>query len=667
MWFEREAIMKIAVTTLISVLSYFFLLGSFCVSSPAQEQEELVLFDFSIEELASLKVMSVTRSGDQELFSSSSAIYAITRDDIRSTGLTSLPEQFRMVPGIHVARIDGNKWAIASRGFNNRFNSRMLVQLDGRTLYSPIDSGVYWEYQDPMLEDLARIEVIRGPGGSLWGANAFHGIINILSKPACETLGWLVNGGAGTEERGFGAVRYGSQVSDNAFFRIYAKHTERDDTATYGTVHTDDISSSQGGFRIDWGDVLDSSFTLQGDLFYSRRGDSYRSIDLAGGTNSATTIDLEAVGGNVLGRWSRSFSERSSMQLQVYYDRNEFKGEKDLFGPTKVDVFDIDSQHNCAIGERQQAVWGLGYRLVYSHFQNSSRLTFDPRKRTTQTFSLFLQDSIALIHDRLALIAGTKVEKNDHTGWEIQPNVRLAWTPDEKHTLWVAVSRAVRVPSITDEDLDLIVTMLAPNTALTIEGNRNIKSEKVVALESGLRLYLIEKVFFDIAAFSNWYNDIRSTSTKVPWPPVIEYTNQQKGYSHGIEASATFHIYPQWKLSAGYAWMNMHLDGAEAGKEDDTKLTPAHQFQVRSYYNFTTDLELNTALYYYDRISYHDTDSFFRLDLGLIWKSVSNFELGVWGQNLLESKHKEYGADPFFSAGAGEIQRSFYAKITWRF
>ncbi len=658
--------MRIAFATVISAFTCFFLLVTFCSSTSAQEQEQTSLFDMSLEELMKLKVVSVTRIPDQDYFSSAAAIHVITQEDIQSSGHTSLPEQLRMVPGMHVARIDGNKWAIAPRGFNSLFNNKTLVQLDGRTLYSPIFSGVYWGNQDPTLEDLDRIEVIRGPGGSLWGANAFNGIVNIMSKTARETQGWLLSGGAGDEEQGFGTVRYGGQLAENAFFRIYAKHNERDDSATYGDPHSDESRFTQGGFRIDWEETNDNSFTLQGDLFQSRWDDSFIAADLSSGTNPANKMDVENNGWDILGRWCRSFSETSSMKFQVYFDRNDYKDDEDLTSRAQVDVFDMDFQHNLALGERNQAVWGFGYRRVHSHFRRGvAKTMYNPSKRSTQTFSFFVQDAIALIHDRLALTVGTKIEDNDHTGWEIQPNVRLAWTPDAKHTLWAAVSRAVRVPSIIQEDLDLIVLMLAPNTPFTLEGNRHLDSEKMVSLECGFRMRPFETLLLDITAFSNWYDDLTVTRELPVFPPVVQWVNQQDGYSQGIEAAVTWQVSPQWKLSSSYSWMNMRLDGgaAEAMEED----VPSHQFQVRSYYHFTPDLELNSALYYYDRVSKHDTDSFFRLDLGLIWEPVTNFEISVWGQNLLDPKHKEYGTDPFFSAGGGEMQRSFYAKMTWRF
>ncbi len=522
-------------------------------TSSKKESQDLDVFALSLEELMSIEVISATRTPGQDVFSSPAAIYVITPEDISRSGLLSLPELMRMVPGVHVGQIDGNKWAITARGLNDRFGRMMLVQTDGRTIYSPEFSGVYWEAQDMVFQDLERIEVIRGPGGTLWGANAVHGIINIVSKPAHETQGTLVSGNLGTEERGSGTVRYGGKLDSDTFFRVHAKHTERDKTDTYGTKYDDDTELSSCGFRIDHDSPNNQMVTLQGDYYNSSYGSIQKSADLATGTNPILSTDVEMEGGNVLGRWCRGVSEISDMQLQMYYDWNvQEDPHPAIKGYNRTGIFDLDFQHNLTLNNRHKIVWGIGYRMVRGHFRDTPKTTFDPSSRSDDTYSGFIQDSITLIPDCLEFFIGTKLEDNDYTGFEYQPNARLVWTPTNKHVFWSSIARSVRVPNYINKYLDFIVTVLPvpSDSAVRILGNRDMDAEEILAYELGYRVQLTKQLSLDIATFFNEYDNAQSASLVNPNDPLtLRWNNDQEGESKGVELSVNWQVVDQWRLS----------------------------------------------------------------------------------------------------------------------
>lgn len=651
-------------TRLLVLPATFFAFLYFSFSAVAASDNEPSLFDLPLEQAMQLKVISASRTTDQSLMEAPAALTVITQEDMRRTGFTSLPEQLRMAPGLHVAQIDGNKWAIASRVSNERYCRTLLVQQDGRTLYSPIFSGVYWEGQEPMLEDLDRIEVVRGPGGSLWGANAVNGIINIISKSADETQGWLMTGTTGNVDNGLGAVRYGGQAGENTFYRVYAKHDEREGTNTYGAPYTDDTGFSQGGFRLDWKDRKDQSLILQGDLYHGRFSDSYRGADLHSGTNPVSFIDREGDGWNLLGRWNKGVSAAADIQVVAYYDYSQ----QHIFDPVHIfsatKTFDLDCQQTVRHGQGHEIVWGLSARSMQSTIRNNNKIAYHPHSRSLQTYSGFAQETFSLVPDRLKLILGTKLEHNEFTGFELQPNARLAWTISPRQTAWAAVSRAVRVPSLINEDADFIITVLARNMAVRLQGNHDMDAERVVAYEAGYRAMPFESLFFDLAVFFNRYNDLKTELPTASRQPTLKYGNEQEGYTQGFEAALDFRPTDTWRIAASYTWQSMHLHDGDTSR---AKSTPAHQFQIRSYYDITSWLELNSALYFYDRVQQYAIKSFFRFDTGVTLKPLKNIDISLWGQNLLDPSHKEYAPDIYTAAGGGEVKRSFYCKITWKY
>jgi iron complex outermembrane receptor protein len=406
----------------------------------------------SLEDLMNIEVTSVSKK-EEKLFQTAAAVYVITQDEIRRSGLTSIPELLRLVPGVTVARIDGTKWAISARGFNGRLANKLLVLIDGRSVYSPETSGVYWEVQDLLLEDIERIEVIRGPGGTLWGANAVNGVINIITKRAEDTQGVLVTAGGGSEERGFGSFRYGARMGEHADYRVYGKYFKRIGLVdALGRSANDGQQALRAGGRVDWTLTDRDELTLQGDIYGTRLRETPTVVSPDNPFAPFANRPGEFTGGHVLGRWTRAFSKRSDLALQVYYDRFD----RDLFDlADHINTFDVDLQHHVALGQQHDVVWGLGYRLVSheAHGDSATPIHFNPARKTAHLFSGFAQDEITLVKDRLRLMVGAKLEHNQFSGFEAQPSIRVSWTPSSKQAVWAAVSRAVRTPVRSEQDI----------------------------------------------------------------------------------------------------------------------------------------------------------------------------------------------------------------------
>ncbi len=631
----------------------------------ADADKVLDLTDLGIEELMNVEVSLVSRSKGQSLFTSPAAIHVITEEDIRRTGHQQLPEVLRLVPGMHVARIDANKWALAARGFNNRFNRYQLVQMDGRTLYTPSFAGVFWINQDTVLEDLKQVEVIRGPGATLWGANAVNGIINFESKNAKDTQGLLVSGLAGSEERAGGTLRYGGKIGDDLHWRVYGKHVEHDHFEDKFTSYTDDWSRTQGGFRFDWDGKGADKVTWQGDIYQTKAGSSIAVPDFGAGGSVDETDDDKYHGYNFLTRWSHKLSESNETELQVYYDHTTSSFPHRGFDLSfEVDTFDLDFQHAIALGERNNFVWGLNYRVVDIDYENGGSVSINPTGRTYQTISGFVQDTLSIIKDKLDLTLGTKLEYNPFTDFEYQPSARLVFKPQDKHVLWWAVSRALRVPTTVDDNLRLF-TPVAPGLTAVLSGNRDLDAEEVIAFEMGYRAKPVEWFSFDLTAFHNRYDNYEATPFISQLPPVQVFKNVDKGKSYGVEASANWAIGKKLRMSATYSWLDVQIEGISDGVEHSS---PANMFHVRSYYDITEFFELNAALYYYDTVPTPGIKAFWRADLGITWRPpVKNLEISVWGTNLFDESHKEYGPDGAFSRGSGEVERGVFGKVTWKF
>jgi len=549
--------------------------------------------------------------------------------------------------------------------------------MDGRSVYTPLFSGVFWDVQDTMLEDIERIEVIRGPGAALWGANAVNGVINIITKDAHATKGGLLSASYGTEENGVGSIRYGLGVSEDLSVRIYAKYLNRDDQKIPYTSRdaSDEWSAFRSGFRTDWKANEANQLRLQGD-FYTGEADQERTVFI-GLPPFVRTVQGRGTfqGGNLLASWNHIFSADSDLSIQAYYDRTE---RHDRIHHEVRDTLDLDGQHRFALGERNEFLYGFGYRYSADELSdgrdNTGSIAFIPAERHDQLFSSFIQDEIELVPETLRAVLGSKFEHNDYTGFEVQPNLRLAYTPHEKHTIWTSVARAVRTPSRFEHTIS---AWIVPPPSMIL-GNPDYRSEELIAYELGYRVQPLQNLSFDIAAFYNDYEDLRlilpTTLVPAPGMTIWQPVNDLEGETYGTELVATWRVLEGWRLTGGYTWlqMNLHTDpkweplkqlGMTFEGEEGT--SPRHQFHLRSYVDLPHNVSFDTAAYYVDNLSARAVQSYIRLDARLAWRPTPDLEISLVGQNLNDDQHLEFGNG--FLITPSEIERSVYAKVTYKF
>jgi len=645
----------------------------------------------SLDQLMGITVTSASKK-EQSAAEVASAIFVLTQDDIRRSGATSIPEVLRLVPGLQVAHTNASGWAITARGFNGRFASKLLVLIDGRSVYTPLFSGVYWDVQDTMLEDIDRIEVIRGPGATVWGANAVNGVINIITKKAKETQGLLSSGGAGNEERGFAGLRYGGELGDDLHYRAYGKYFKRDGgTNASGTGTQDDWAIGRGGFRMDWDASDQDKATLQGDFYDGKAGLDF--TGLASLSPIPTRFDENQLiqGLNVLSRWSHTFSETMDASLQFYYDRTD--RDTPLLDELR-NTFDLDFQHRFALPFNQEVIWGAGYRYTRDNVDGTFAADMVPNHRHDDTFSFFVQDEIRFWEEKARLTFGTKVEKNDYTGWEYQPSVRMTVLPTENQTFWAAVSRAVRVPSRADDNLVFNAAFfpatpvgcppagLGPCPATTVQalgtGTRNSKSERLYAFEAGWRARFFDRVTLDLAAFYNDYNRLEVFQpgalvvTSLPPGPFTATQpfflgNSDETQTYGAELDLRTDLTEWWRVIIGYTFLH--------GQDSSD---PTHTGTIRSQLDLPFDLELDATLYLvgnlvvrppsgggFSNVTPGSIPAYERLDLRLGWRPSEHVELSLVGQNLTDARHLEALTD--LGIATTEVQRSVYGKVTYHY
>jgi iron complex outermembrane receptor protein len=625
------------------------------------------LKQLNVEDLMNVQVTSVARH-PEKLLQTASAIQVITQEDIRRSGATSIPEALRLADNLQVAQKNSHDWAISARGFNTALANKLLVMIDGRTVYTPLYSGVFWDAQDYVLADIDRIEVISGPGGALWGANAVNGVINIITKSSKDTQGLYTQAGGGSRPRDFTDVRYGGAFDSDTQFRLYGKYFDRgSEVLANGGSTSDSWRQGRAGFRVDSQASARDSLTLQGDFYEGRENDQ------TGGTSDTS-------GANILGRWSRSIAEDSNLSLQSYVDQThvadpvaplivnglQFAGAGTLHDD--LTTFDVDFQHRLRIG-LNSVVWGFGFRYTHDVVDNAPALAFLPPTLDRDLYSLFAQDEIAL-QSNLSMTVGTKIERNNYTGFEFEPDIRLSWMLSSQQALWAAVSRAVRTPSRIDQDF----SEAAPPHFVLLEGGSNFTSESVIAYELGYRAQLSSLFTASVSSFFNHYDDIRSTTFTPATILPLFFANGLEGDTYGLEFSGAYQASEVWSLHAGYTLLKEHLhvkpgqtdlNGALNETED-----PQHQFSLRSSLNLPRHVELDNALRWVDTLRTNNgavpgsVPSYFELDTRLAWHAGDRFELSAVGQNLLHNRHPEYG---FPDPARPEIERSVYGKLTWRY
>lgn len=664
-------------STALAGLGAIFLAGSPAQAIEAENPDDLL--NLSLEQLSNIEVTSVSKRSEKAS-EAAAAIYVITQDDIRQSGLTSIPELLRMVPGLNVAQSGSHQWAISARGSNDQFANKLLVLIDGRTVYTPLFSGVFWDTQDVVTEDIERIEVIRGPGATLWGANAVNGVINIITKNAKDTQGGILSVSSGNLNNALLSARYGRKVGENVYVRSYVKRDDYNhlDTLT-NTTAKDAWSKSQAGFRADWANSENQSFTLQGDLYHAKEKNPLN-VPLVGAPFVATVKNDEMdVGGNILGRWDNKISDISNLTVQVYYDL----ARRDNYAyANRLDTFDIDLQHIWTPITAHEIVWGIGYRLIKSDTENTGYIQLTPAKRSDNLYSAFIQDKIAILPEELFLTLGSKFEHNEFTGFEMQPSARFSWLVNEKQTIWGAVSRAVRTPNIAQADLQLVVAALGGG-ALAARVGSSSESEELVAYELGYRIQPTRNTSLDIAGFYNDYSRLILGLQGTPFGPVtlpilgaagiapVLPINAGTAQSWGIETAAKWNPTSTVELSAGYTLLQLKFDQTDPYGFSFGGKSPEQQFNIRSNLQLPYNVEFNTALYYVDHLtalspsSGRSVPDYTRLDMKLSWEPLDNIEVSLVGQNLLDKSHPEFAG--FLYQADSQIPRSFYGNITWKF
>lgn len=647
----------------------------------AKEAMTNELLDLDIIQLMNITVTSVAKK-EQHLADAAAAVYVISQEDIRRSGVTTIPDALAMAPGLQVAKSSASTWSIASRGFGGYTSNKLLVLMDGRSLYSPAYSGTFWDAQNMLLEDIDRIEVIRGPGATMWGANAVNGVVNIITKKAQDTQGGLIRFGAGDQEKIGAAGRYGGKLGDNAYGRMYLTYNDHGSNVLRNSeldAH-DSWQPAQGGFRLEGSPSSSREWTLQGDLYENDKdATTFPYWDMQRGILTQKASSGTVGGGNLLGRWRQELAPGQELSLQAYYDRTSREEE---YFQMWFDTFDVDLQYETPLGQRQKITLGAGYRYIKSEFDETGLLSLPDRE--DGLFSAFAQDELSLVSDVLWLIAGSKYEHNEYSHSEWQPSAKLLWKPAADHSFWTSAARAVRTPTALDQDGQVTIGLF--NTGygvgrLALTGNSDFESETVFAYEAGTRWQACKTISFDLSLFYNQYDKLYTVKPTVsPYGYDLVFINGMKGDSYGAELVANWKAASWLSLAFTYSYleMNLALDdpaGLPALKEYLVDSSPRHQASLRSSFMLADDWQLNLWLRYVDAITCRDStnlvqstidiDRYFLVDANIIWTPMKNLEVMLAAQNMLDNSQLQYASEVIVPPT--EIERGVYGKITYRF
>ena len=660
-----------ALTTILSLLvaNQSFATSSLDDKSSNQKPSKQAKNNDEIYGLFDTSIFSLSKK-DENAFDAASSIYVLSSNDIRRSGATSIPEALRLVPGLQVARIDGNKWAISSRGFNAQFSNKLLVLVDGRAVYIPLFAGTFWDMQDYVLGDIEKIEVIRGSGGAVWGANAVNGVINIVTKNAVDTQGAYFAGIVGNQDRAIAEVRYGDKTKAGDHYRVYAKQSNRDemDKLNSDQGNEDGYSQSQAGFRYDIRSIKDNVVAVSGEIKKGETDDYFNLQNL-----STKPTDKGATGANLVASWNKTLSQKSNFILQSYLNYDAFD-----VGILKLSerTADVDFQYYYAPNRHHQISLGLGYRLIQDKIvetpltNNVFPFHYEPNSRNDEIFSAFLQDKIGLIADRLYLTLGSKFEINDFTGFEVQPSAKLTLFPSRNQTAWASVSRAVRTPTRAEKSIQINSSGGTPLQ----KGDASYRAENVLAYELGYRIKPTRDSLIDAAIFYNDYDNLRDFQGDLP----STVTNSGKGQSFGAELTAKWRVMPNWQLEAGYDFLKIDLESKKPATESTNfpigfaeRQSPKNQFRFRSNYNITPKIEFDNIVYYVDSISdsrsVRDTGvkSYVRLDTRVGYLINSDLDVSVGVQNITDRRHQEFDEGLF--GNETEVGRTIYFKTAVKF
>lgn len=608
--------------------------------------------NLTVEELMNVEVTSVSKM-PEKLTEVASAIQVITSKDIQRSAATSIPEALRLASNLQVTQLNARHWAISSRGFTSIFSNKLLVMIDGRTVYSPLFAGVYWDAQNVILEDVDRIEVISGPGGTLWGANAVNGIINIITKRSKDTQGLYASLATGSALQRQAEARYAGTITSDLSYRVYGSYNRRNHTVlTNGTDNTDNWDILTTGFAMDWDASDNNALSFQGN-FYG--GEEFKS-------NNSPSID----GQNIMARWKHRVSDKSDFIVQAYADRTwrtTIPINDELY------TADLDFQHNFSLGKNQNIIWGGGYRYQKSKTKNNTtRVGFLPGDREMQLFSGFIQDEITILPERLKFTIGTKLQHDMFSDFEVQPSARVSFNLIKQQFLWAAVSRAIRAPSRIDVDY-FSPPFAVPATSPSIAGGPDFTSEKLLASEIGYRSQPLSGLAVSLAAFYNVYDDLYSIEV-APGTRTSYIKNGAEGKTYGLEFSGNYVVSSSWNLRAGYTYFHKKLQNKPGNNSNPAALgilgTDANnQALLQSVWNLPRNLEFDVVARYMDylpaTLNNRQVPSYITLDTRLAWRQKrSGLEFSVNGQNLLDKRHPEIG-------NGAEIQRGVYGQIIWRY
>jgi len=652
--------------------------------SGSVQAAETDVMDLSLEELLNMEITSVSKKPENRR-EAPAAVYVITSDDIRRSAATTIPDLLRTVPGVHVARSSSDTWSVTARGDSGEFSNKLLVLIDGRSIYTPLFGGVFWNANDVLLEDVDRIEIVRGPGGTLWGANAVNGVINIVTKHSSETQGGLITAGTGTYEKGFSSLRYGGQMNDDTFYRVYAKYTNRGSGGRNATPYVgigdigikpadrladDGWDTFQGGFRLDTNLSVDETLLVEGDA-YNNNYDKVYNLPFR---NPSEIRRIESTthgyGVNLLARWEKTLSDDSSMHLQGYITHTRFD---DLYLGEQETTVDLEFQHRFAWGQRNELVWGLGYRFTRDGIDNTPFYIYSPQRQNYGVVSGFIQNEFA-VTDTLKLTMGTKIEYNDYTGVEVQPSARFAWTPNSRHTVWGAVSRAVRTPDRATRNVAQIFAYI-PGTilddgAVILRGSNNLESEDVLSYELGYRVELRDDLFLDVTGFYNEETDMLGSNIIGPFVDpnistefeITQYllNNKDKAELWGFEAVVDWELAHWWDVRAMYSLLKVHPSGGFNDNYPDQIVSLINSFAV------TDEVDLDVTVRYVDALEYSLIDDYITADIRLGWRPNEDLELAVVGQNLFDGGRFEFKDNLSFNIPS-QVQPGVYGKVTWKF
>ncbi|MGI6656472.1 MAG: TonB-dependent receptor plug domain-containing protein [Desulfobulbus sp.] len=659
----------------------------------AEDRNEYL--DMGLAQLLDVVVTTVAKS-EQSLASTPAAVFVITQEDIRRSGATVVPELLAMAPGIQAAQITGSKWSVSSRGFSGYSSNKLLVLIDGRSVYSPAYNGVYWDAQRVLLEDIERIEVVRGPGGALWGANAVNGVINIITKKAQDTQGGLVRTSMGDQDSFSAATRYGVRLGESTWGRAYAAHEIRAANIVRGSGADaqDDWRDVYGGFRFDGMPAANREWTLQGDAYKGSANQMLEPHWLPQSPYMTTKVDdIDLTGWNLLGRYRTGLGNQRVLTVQGYYDHYE---RSDSYSGLQYDTLDLDLQYETPLGNRHQLTMGAGYRMVRGDFDPTFHVVFPDS--TKNLWSAFLQDEITLLDDALWLTLGAKFEHNEYTQGEWQPSARLLWRPADNHSLWFSVARAVRTPSLTERE-GLVLFGVAPDPGtgspykVGLVGNPEYESEEMVSYEAGYRWQVTGTLSFDLALFHSEYEEILligpssplraqqlSALGGMPWGMLLQLENRFSGSGQGVELAADWQPASWLSFKLAYSYLEVDLSGNVGGvvQEDLVRnnTSPKHQVSLRSSMQLAEDWRLNLWARYTDatkgisNLTASNPEPMeiapaVTLDANLVWTPTDRLEVMLAGRNLTNRSRFEYLSE--YAIPPTEIERSVYGKITWRF